>query len=339
MGAQRGLVVGLAFGAVLFASMPASALTTIGADLNRPANAAFGCEALASTDAFGGRLFLPSGAQTCTYLGSGSISDQREVPGAPATGVVVRARVKVGPVTGPMQITVLRATRSGIGFACCFHAGETPPFVPAANAVTTLNVRLPVRFDLNPAFGETRDYVGLTVLAPGVPIPAHEEGAPGRFGAPLAASWFPHVRPGDERVDSAGVAGVVPLVQADVVPLCTGGLAALAEHGGACLRAVTLAGRTAPVRRGVATVSLVCNRSTTCQGTLRIQSAAAVGKARPTTFGTRRFQLGPGATRALAVALNANGRRLLRGRRTAYVSANVRLGGPVVAALRVRLTR
>jgi hypothetical protein len=202
----------------LLVVLPATAgARNVGADLARPANVGFGCESLPIADPFGARAFLPKNAASCTYLGSGSRFASREVPGAPAGGgTVTRVRIKVGARTGPMQIVVLRATRSAVGFACCFYVRASRVFTPATNRVNRLNTNLRVRNDLNRSFGETRDYLGISVLAPGVPIPAHDTGAPGDSTGPVATAFFPLVKPGDERVDGAGITGVTPLINATV---------------------------------------------------------------------------------------------------------------------------
>lgn len=115
-----------------------------------------------------------------------------------------------------MQVTVVQATRSGVGFACCFYERASKVFTPKPNAITTLRVSLRVRLDLNPSFGETRDYLGLTVLEPGVPVPANDTGNPGDITGPGALAFFPHIKKGNERADGAGVGGVAPLLNATV---------------------------------------------------------------------------------------------------------------------------
>src|SRR5580765_8241600 len=124
---------------VLLLLAPAGASAVVfGANLNRPANATFDCRGYP----VGGPayFFQPTNANTCTWIGAGTTSfDLTETFGVPAAGVVNAVRVKVGPVTGPMQVTVLRSYRPtgvGTGFQCCFHAGETAVFTPAPNAVT-----------------------------------------------------------------------------------------------------------------------------------------------------------------------------------------------------------
>ncbi len=96
---------------------------------------------------------------------------------------MTQVRVRAAAPTGPVQATIVRATRSGVGFACCFYATASAPFVPAPNAVTAVNVRLPMRSDLNPSFGETVDYLALTVLGLGYPVPAFDGGSPATSSA------------------------------------------------------------------------------------------------------------------------------------------------------------
>jgi hypothetical protein len=157
---------------------------------------------------------------TCTYLATGSIGDFSPQVVAPTTGVATAVRVKVGPRTGAMRITVLRAIRSTVaGFACCFHEGQSRIFVPAPNAVTTVRVKLPmvVAIDKDPKVGEVVDRLALTVLGPGVPVPAHDYGDAGDITKPGSLVFFPHVRPGDVRADGGGYGAITPLMNADFV--------------------------------------------------------------------------------------------------------------------------
>ena len=232
------LLVALALVAL---ALPASA-HAIGADLNRPANVNYGCEFAPSTDAFGLRLLIPSnftqgilglGQQitSCTYLAVGSIRGQQEIIQAPAPGIFTVARVRAGPVVGPMQVVVLRAIRGGVpqapgqpagpGFACCIFRRASQVFVPAPNAITAVAVNLPVNVNIptDPQVGEGIDYLGLSVLAPGVPVPGHDIGTPGDIGQPGALAFFPAIGPQrPERADGAGVGAFQPLLNADFVP-------------------------------------------------------------------------------------------------------------------------
>ena len=193
----------------------------IGGSLKPSANNAFTCATLPATGAGGERFPLPTGVSTCTYLATGSIRDFSRQVVAPTTGVATAVRVKVGPRTGAMRITVLRAIRSTVaGFACCFHEGQSRIFTPAPNAVTTVRVRLPmvVAIDKDPKVGEVVDRLGLTVLGPGVPVPAHDYRAAGDVTKPGSLIFSPHVRPGDVRADGGGYGAITPLMNADFRP-------------------------------------------------------------------------------------------------------------------------
>jgi hypothetical protein len=336
---SRGALLGLL---VLLAVVPAAGAQTIGANLARPANAAYGCEALPTTDAFGRRFFQPTGATTCTYVGTGSVSGQGEIAQARFPGgVVTRVRVKAGPATGPMQVTIARSMRGGFGFQCCFFAGASQVFTPAPNAVTQVAVRLPMRNDLNPQVGETVDYLGLTVLAPGVPIPMHEIGSPGDPANPGALAFFNHLSAAaPERADGAGVGGVVPLLQADFVPLCAGRIAAAARaraaQGGPCLPGIAAVGARASLRGGRLVVRLICNAGFPCVGSLRVQPRSRGGA----TLARASVNVPSGGRRTIRARLSRSGRRALR--RGARRWLNVRVGTPdgreavVSTRLRVR---
>lgn len=332
--AARAWLAGLIAVAVSGAAAAEAGAAIVGADLRRPATGQFGCEVLPTTNAFGGRLFLGApfaGAPTCTYLGVGSLAGQAEVAQAPpGRSVVTRVFVKAGPVVGPMQVTVLKALRtttpgrlgpSAIA-ACCFFDGASPPFTPAPNAVTAVNVRLPVRNEFIANFGEAVDYLGITVLAPGVPVPAQDLGQPGNVQLPGAMAFFPHVKPGDERADGAGVGAVVPLLAADVLRLCANSIVAK-QAAGRCSPALAplAAGR---VAGGRATLSLACNTPAGCTAAVRILSSSG---RRAVTLAAGRVRLAAGAAGPVQVTLTSAGRRLLASRRSVPAVLSARVGG------------
>lgn len=298
---------------------PAGAQVRFGADLNRPANVGSGCEAFPTTDFAGNRLFLGSGFGTCTYMGVGSAFNFAEVPQAPAEGVVTRVLVKAGPTVGPMQAVVLRSTRSGAGAACCFFAAQSQVFTPQPNAVTAVPVRLPMRKDLDVQFGETIDYLGLSVLAPGVPIPGHDEGVPG-----------------------------------DLFPVCNAtpirGFPLTAQQGVPCIPGVQIVDNLAVAAGAGLSVNVICNVAAPCNGDIRFQSrrvrvagAAAArsagASAKRITYGRIRFNVASGGRRRARGTLTAAGRGLLSGRRRAKVYANARIGGRTISSRRVTLRR
>jgi hypothetical protein len=350
---RRGLLLLAALASLLAAAAAPAGAVTVGANLSRPANAAYGCETLPTVGPFGERFFLPSRATSCTYVATGSLGNVAEIAQTPfGGGLVVQVAVRTGPVVGPMQATVSRAMRSTtprLGFACCFFAGASQVFTPAPNAVTGIRVRIPVRADINPQVGETVDYLGITVLAPNVPIPAHELGSPGNLGNPGALGFFPHLQPRDAvsgRVDGAGIGGVQPLLRAEVLPFCGARAArstrarASANEGCAPLLGVA----SARVRGGRVALLLLCNAPQDCVGRILLQSArgrrgaSASARRGPVTYAAARVTIPSGGSKRVRPKLTEAGRRLLRGRSRARAWANVRLSGgdnPAVESLRV----
>ena len=79
------------------------------------------------------------------------------------------------------------------------------------------------------------DILALSVLAPGVPIPVHDTGNYQDISGPTSGIYFPAIAPGQTRADSFGTVGFQLLLQADWVPVQTGG------GGGTSPAAITLA--------------------------------------------------------------------------------------------------
>lgn len=199
---------------------PAAQAVFFGADLRRPANARFDCTVIPSAV-----LPLPSGAGTCTWFSTGTATSSREGFNVPAgRGRVVRVLVKAGPVTGPMRVVVLRSVRDPLSTAapaCCRERLRSRVFTPRPNATTRIRVSFPVRNDRvpNPVSGAVSfDTLALNVLAPGVPIPAHDTGATDALTAPLGGAFFPRLRPGQLRADVTGTLGYQVLLRAEWLP-------------------------------------------------------------------------------------------------------------------------
>jgi hypothetical protein len=338
-------VTGALLVATLVAASPAAA-QTIGANLNRAANNPAGCEFLPTTTFDGFRQYFFSGTQSCTYVGTGNLGGQ-ETAGAIGPGVLTAVRIKAASPTGPMRVTILRATRSGVGFACCFFAAESATFTPAANATTQVNLRLPMRSDLDPNFGETVDYMALTVLAPGVPVPGFDGGIPGDVTRSSSLAFFPHVRPGDSRVDGAGVTDFVPLIQGNFASICGASalrakFAARYRRGAAgCLGALQIGGSVARRDGGDALMRLLCNDANGCRGRLTLVGSG--GRARLAkrgsgpTYAKSKFNLAPGAEQDVGAKLTRAGKALLRERRSSKVKAKVKLRGAYVSKLSAKL--
>jgi hypothetical protein len=339
----------------LFLLAPTTHAIPFGADLNQPANAAFDCSVLPLPNALGnGFVIVPSGQPTCTWMSVGTVANpQAGTFLAPVAGTVTRIGVRVGSVTGPMQVVVMRAFRdfnSTASPVCCTEVGRTPVFTPAPNAVTTIDTALAVRKDVvpDPVINTvTFDSLALSVLAPNGPVPAFDTGRhdPGDFGIPTAVVYHPAVGPGQERFLSSGVGGFQVLMAADVTPAATGAGPAPAG-GGTAPAAIRLVQPAVSVRNGIAPVLIRCDLATgRCTGTLRLQSrnaargAAAGRAARTVTYGTGRISIAAGHRARVRVHLSKAGRRLVRAHRSAKVWVNATVGGKRMAATRLTLKR
>lgn len=192
-----------------------SAVVTFGSDLTRAPNAELDCTRvpfdLASDTS------VSSGAKTCTY----TASPRGPAPNGawPAAGVaqsplavpkgkgrLTAMRVSVGATSGPMQFVILRTMvlrgvlrgRLQVVRVCCKVQAVSRVFTPRTNAVTTLKVSIPVRHDTrNPRPGGEVlgiDAIGLSVLAPGVPVPVHDTLTENLRGGPPVVV-FPAARP------------------------------------------------------------------------------------------------------------------------------------------------
>ena len=172
-------------------------------------------------------MFLPD-PSSCTWTTSGTYGSFAESSVVPADGTITRARVRTGPSAGPMQIVTLRTLSDtptpGGGLPapaqCCIVQTASQVFTPAPNAVTAVRVRLPVQNNQNAQGVGTFDSIGLSIRAPNVAIPAHDETAQG--ANTLSNVFSPAVRRGTQNVNRNGVQGVQLLLNADFVPVFPG---------------------------------------------------------------------------------------------------------------------
>lgn len=349
---RRFLFAALAAGAL--AAAPAGA-TTFGADLSLPANGTRTCAQGLFPDPFMASV-LGVSFPSCTWWSAGSMTPGVGDALVPrGGGVLRRVRVKVGPVTGRMQVLVLRQRRQlNVGTAaCCFYVASTPVFTPAANGVTEIETNIPVRNDLDPASGvENFDLIALSSLDPGVPVPSWLGGSGYDGGA--IGGVFPHWEPGTEQRPDYGVvtAGQV-LINGDVdpVPTTTG----LPPRGGTTTPEgtqgpqrdpagpppVALDATRAPrVRSGGrrAELPLRCALDRRCRGTVRLESRAGGGTG-ARAYGRARFSIPAGATRPVTVSLGDPARATLRRGRDLVAYANVTVEGRRYAGARVTLGR
>jgi hypothetical protein len=258
-------------------------------------------------------------------------------------GTIVRARVRVGPVTGPMQFVVMRSLRHPQSLAdpaCCFPVGASEVFTPAPNAVTTVPMNVPVRNDTDPASGiNNYDHIAISVLAPGVPIPAFYTGDQS-LNAPTGGGFYPAYQPGTERTTGMfGVVGFQTLINADLEPSTPGTGTPTGPTDTSGLIAPVGLGRVARVRNGQAFVPLTCDSPQSCAGLLRLLGPAAgtgAGTAgasatkgrqrRAVSYGQARFKVPPGKDAKVRVRLTGVAKRQLRKRDRVRVEAKVKMG-------------
>jgi len=316
-----------------------------GANLNAPANVPFDCTALPVNNALGtGYVVLPSRAATCTWMPTGSIAQ----PSAgqlltPTSGTVTAIQIRVGPITGPMQVIVMEAFRktTQAESVCCQEVARTPPFTPPPNAVSTIQTALPVRKDIfpNPVNDAlTFDTLALSVLAPNVPIPAFDTGLHDAtlLNAPLSAVYYPAVAPGQEAFIPTGVGGFQILLAADVTPGPVAGATVL-----------RLLGATAAVSNNAAPLLIRCELGAgRCGGVILLQNGRAAGAraasahaAKTTTYGSAHYDIGAGKSSHVKIKLSSAGRALLRRHRSAKVYVNATMSGKKIAGVRLTLKR
>jgi hypothetical protein len=357
---RRTAIVSMA-GALVAAALasPAHAVP-FGANLNQPANVTFDCTVLPGPPPGfePGFTVLPSGFPTCTWMSTGSVTNaQAGTFVVPVAGTVTQVSVRVGAVTGPMQVVVMRAFRDFFSTAspiCCTEVARTPPFTPTPNAVTTIATALPVRKDTLPDpinRSVTFDMLALSVLAPNVPVPAFDSGShdPANFAIPGAVVYHPAVGPSQERFTSSGVGGFQVLMAADVTPSPTGAgpvPQVPAGVGPGITAPIALVGRVLAVNNGAVRLPIRCSLATgRCIGTVRLQSGAigvaatAAKKRRLKTFGSARVSIPAGKQATVRVRLNKAGRKLVRSKRRVKVWANASVGGKRVAPVRMTLRR
>ena len=344
-GAWLGALAAFAFAAVL---PSAGSAATFGADLTLPANGTRTCSQGFFPDPFMAQV-VGVAFPSCTWWSAGSLSAGEGDALVPSGGgVLTRVRVKVGPVTGRMQVLVLRQRRHpNVGTAaCCFYVASTPVFTPAANGVTEIQTSIPVQNGYDSATGlENFDLLALSSLDAGVPVPSWL-GGDGYSGGAIGGV-FPNWTPGVEQVPGYGMVtfGQV-LLAGDVEPPVTTGTGTTTTTTTTtgtrpAVDPVTLTpGRSALLRSAnrVAELPLRCRSSLPCVGRLRLQSRAAkASAARVVDYGSASFTLKPGARGRVQVKLSTVARNALRRAHTLVAYANITIAGKRYAGLKVTL--
>lgn len=180
----------------------ATAKITFGANLNRQPDNPYTCGYFGYT--------------TCTWE---SINFNTGESGFPplGKGTITKVRVKVGNVSGPMQVVVLEALRKpdpGGFYACCKAVAVSPVFTPQPNTTWRVSTNMKVKQSRTPnsAGLYVDDHLALSVFAANVPIPASTDGSASMSG------WAPAWTKGEERVGPYGTTGFTILLNADWVP-------------------------------------------------------------------------------------------------------------------------
>jgi len=289
----------------------------------------------------------------CTYLGTAV--DAKQTTGAPfGGGVVTSVRIKAAAPVGPMQITAVRSIGStSAGITCCFYAGESGTFTPRANATTTVRIRLPLANAVNLDAGvHVVDYAGLTVRANNVAIPGQY---PGNSDFEGSLAFFPRITAADNvngRVDGWGTS-LVPLLSADITPLCGGGgriaaarrlarslpddgplpeVSLQAPRAGRCLGGVSI--RDGSIGGSSASVPLDCNLTVRCRGKLTLLSGDG-----DATLGKSKFKIKSGARKKVGVKLTKAGRKAAKGNGSLSAKVKAKVKGAPNASGKVKLKR
>jgi hypothetical protein len=291
---------------------------------------------------------VPSGDRgSCQFTASGFFNGQVFGLAVPASGTVTAARIKIGAITGPMRINVVRTLFQQTGNvgsplpSTPFLERYGPTFTPQANAVTTVPLDLKVGAQATPDPTDTStvagtDWLAIEVLSPDVPVPLVPY-PNGTFFAAFPGPTAANVpAPSPNPLPNYGQLNYVVAMNAD---LTTGGGATPPPTTGGATAKVGLGAATAKVSKGRALLDLAC-QAAACAGTVTLRPPAGGAARVPTTYGSARFSLTAGTRAKVRVTLNPTGRRLLARKRQARVRAIVKLNGSTRAtALAVTLRR
>ncbi len=170
-------LVAVAAAGLVGVSSPAGATsaTTFGSNLAAAPNVKFGCGQLPTVT--GG--FINTGATQCIWsqVSNGTTPTGFDIIPL-GTGVLTKAAVRVGSVTGKMQFVMIRAlvNTENLNTSCCVVLLTSPTFTPAPNAVTTQVVNFPiVKNGVVNNHIEVADILALRVLSANTPIPLTNE--------------------------------------------------------------------------------------------------------------------------------------------------------------------
>jgi len=316
-----------------------AATVTFGANLGRAPNNTTTCVGL--------QLFPSS--ESCSVESSNLTTGETVFPPV-GEGVVSNVRVRVGPVTGPMQVVLEEALRKDNPldpghptYACCSLHAASPIFTPAANAITTVPVNFRVQQSRvpEPSGFYVDQHLALSVLSPTVPIPASLD------SSAVLGAWFPAwATIGEQKVGPSGTFLAADLlINADWDPVPG---AAAAPAG------LQLPRQIRPVRNNLALFPLLCSLSRACVGRLflqnrRLAAAAAASslasakrrgkKGKTITYASVKFRIPAGKRKTIRARLRQAGKRLLKKRKRAKVWLNVKMPGAGVKPVKLTLKR
>lgn len=319
-----------------------------------------------------------TGAPSCTWTSTDPTNaNGGQLP--PADGTVSQVMVKVGAVTGPMQAVIMQAEFQQVDLpyvhyqvSCCTDVGESAPFTPAANAITTVPVNLPVQVgDPDGYPGQyVADFIGLSVLEDGVPVPAADETSlsPENDQPALELEHPAMQETGTPQLADDGTGYLVAMDgvwEPTSTPAPNPGPGpnpnptpnptpnpnpTLAPYPGGPTSTTPLfsfpTGKTlARVTGNNAVVQMGCGAGgAACDGTVRIQSAKTQGSgahiarvAKIVTYASGRFALTAGKNQPVKAKLSGAGRRLASHHKTIRVWINVTLSGGKVVSRQVTL--
>jgi hypothetical protein len=348
----RAVVAAAAVAASLAVAVaPAAGETlTFGADMSLTPDLSFHCPL---PPPFFGPYLRPD---TCTALtsgvfGGGNTLASHLVPAG--SGVITKLRLREpNIVSSPLKMTVLqglRAPQSTVP-ACCTVVSESPPFTPLPNQVTeiTFNPPIPVH-DITTVTG-VYEFQGVALTAtdansviPAATAPGHASGA-----------YYPGAVVGQERDEDMTSLGtdtqILFQVDEEMTSDPTQGVGTAPTQTPASPFAVQplLVSGTPQFAGNTATIPLLCELTTACTGTARLQDiapttarAAATTARTPKLYGSTHFTIKAGKKGSIKVKLNAAGRRLVAHHSsvTLYATAKLSGGQIVTAKLKFKRTR
>ncbi len=166
-------------------------------------------------------VYQPPGPGCTAYSAGafGSGSGSHVVPSG--FGVITSVRIRQGPATGPMRLSVLMGQRGiGIGVSqCCVGRTQTDVFTPAPNQVTELRTRIPVRNELTATNVYEFDQLALTGVGPQSVIPAVRIPEDPNLGFVFTSGiYFPAIAPGVEAFGTPYSASIAIMFQATWEP-------------------------------------------------------------------------------------------------------------------------